>query len=94
LPQLWNVLRGDMSMVGPRPPLATEVALYEENNYSRFDMKPGITGPWQVAGRNAITSFDDIVAIETAYLADWSFGRALQFLVKTVPTVLSMRGAV
>ena len=94
LPQLWNVLRGDMSLVGPRPPLATEVAKYEEHNYSRFDMRPGITGPWQVSGRNNITSFDEIIALETAYLSKWSLTRDLVIMLKTIPVVLSMRGAV
>lgn len=94
LPQLWNVLRGEMSLVGPRPPLVREVAAYEENNYSRFDMKPGITGPWQVSGRSGITSFDRIIALETAYLTDWSLSRDLSILLRTIPAVLSMRGAV
>jgi exopolysaccharide biosynthesis polyprenyl glycosylphosphotransferase len=94
LPQLWNVLRGEMSMVGPRPPLASEVETYEEHNYTRFDMKPGITGPWQVSGRNRITSFDEIVALETEYLTDWSPLKDFTILMKTVPTVLSMNGAV
>src|SRR2546430_8472998 len=60
LPQLFNVLRGEMSLVGPRPPLPSEVALYEEHHYARFDVKPGITGPWQVAGRNGVTSFEEV----------------------------------
>jgi exopolysaccharide biosynthesis polyprenyl glycosylphosphotransferase len=94
LPQLWNVLRGEMSMVGPRPPLASEVETYEEYNYTRFDMKPGITGPWQVSGRSRITSFDEIVALETEYLTDWSLLKDFTILMKTVPTVLSMNGAV
>jgi lipopolysaccharide/colanic/teichoic acid biosynthesis glycosyltransferase len=94
LPQLWNVLRGEMSLVGPRPPLATEVETYEEHNYNRFDMKPGITGPWQVAGRNRITSFDEVMALETEYLAEWSLLKDLTILMRTIPTVLSMSGAV
>ena len=94
LPQLWNVLRGEMSMVGPRPPLASEVETYEEYNYTRFDMKPGITGPWQVSGRSRITNFDEIVALETEYLTDWSLLKDFTILMKTVPTVLSMNGAV
>ena len=81
-------------MVGPRPPLASEVETYEEHNYTRFDMKPGITGPWQVSGRNRITSFDEIVALETEYLTDWSLLKDFTILMKTVPTVLSMNGAV
>src|SRR5438445_13866738 len=63
LPQLVNVLRGNMSLVGPRPPLPSEVALYEAHHYARFDVKPGITGPWQVAGRNQITDFERVVAL-------------------------------
>ena len=94
LPQLLNVLRGEMSMVGPRPPLASEVETYEEHHYTRFDMKPGITGPWQVSGRNRITSFDEIIALETEYLTDWSLLKDFTILMKTVPTVLSMNGAV
>ena len=94
LPQLWNVLRGDMSLVGPRPPLPDEVELYEERHYSRFDMKPGITGPWQVAGRNEITNFDDIIALDTAYLTDWTIAKDFFILLKTLPVVLQMRGAI
>lgn len=94
LPQLWNVLRGDMSLVGPRPPLATEVAKYDEPHYRRFDMPPGITGLWQVSGRSNITSFDEIIALDTAYLSNWSLTRDLTILLKTIPAVLSMRGAV
>jgi len=94
LPQLLNVLEGDMSMVGPRPPLASEVELYEEHNYTRFDMKPGITGPWQVAGRNVVTNFDELIAMETEYLTDWSLLKDFSILLKTVPAVLSMKGAV
>jgi len=94
LPQLFNVLQGDMSMVGPRPPLASEVEMYEEHNYTRFDMKPGITGPWQVSGRNAVTNFDEIIAMETEYLTDWSLLKDFSILLKTVPAVLSMKGAV
>ena len=93
LPQLWNVLRGDMSLVGPRPPLPTEVALYEEHHYSRFDMRPGITGPWQVSGRNAITDFDDVIMLETAYMRGWTIWKDLAILLRTVPVVLRMRGA-
>ena len=83
-----------MSLVGPRPPLATEVEKYEEYNYTRFDMKPGITGPWQVSGRNRITSFDEVITLETDYLSDWSLLKDFAILMKTVPAVLSMEGAV
>jgi exopolysaccharide biosynthesis polyprenyl glycosylphosphotransferase len=93
LPQLFNVLWGEMSLVGPRPPLPSEVALYEAHHYARFDVKPGITGPWQVNGRNAITDFERIVELETSYIRNWSLSRDFLILVKTVPVVLRMRGA-
>jgi len=93
LPQLVNVLRGDMSLVGPRPPLPSEVALYEQHHYARFDVKPGITGPWQVAGRNGVTAFEEVIGLETAYIQNWSVWADLQLLVKTVPVVVRMRGA-
>jgi exopolysaccharide biosynthesis polyprenyl glycosylphosphotransferase len=93
LPQLFNVLQGAMSLVGPRPPLPSEVALYEQHHYARFDVKPGITGPWQVAGRNEITDFEDIVRLEQDYIQGWSLSRDLSILLKTVPVVLRMRGA-
>jgi exopolysaccharide biosynthesis polyprenyl glycosylphosphotransferase len=93
LPQLVNVLRGDMSLVGPRPPLPSEVALYEEHHYARFDVKPGMTGPWQVGGRNGITSFDEIVALETSYIRNWSLWRDLRILLQTIGVVFRMEGA-
>ena len=93
LPQLWNVLRGEMSLVGPRPPLANEVAEYEEEHYTRFDMKPGITGPWQVAGRNEVTRFEEILALDAAYLTDWTIAKDFMILLRTIPAVLTMRGA-
>lgn len=93
MPQLWNVLRGEMSLVGPRPPLPREVASYKVRHYVRFEVAPGITGPWQVAGRNDITSFETIVALEQAYIAGWTVWRDLVLLLRTVPAVLSMRGA-
>lgn len=67
--------------------------MYEEHHYSRFDMKPGITGLWQVSGRNKITSFDEMVAMDATYLSEWSLLRDLAILVKTIPVVISMRGA-
>jgi lipopolysaccharide/colanic/teichoic acid biosynthesis glycosyltransferase len=82
-----------MSLVGPRPPLPEEVELYEEHNYTRFDMKPGITGPWQVSGRNHITDFEQIIALETDYLTDWSLPKDFAILLRTIPAVFSMKGA-
>jgi exopolysaccharide biosynthesis polyprenyl glycosylphosphotransferase len=93
LPQLWDVLLGEMSLVGPRPPLPAEVDLYEEHHYTRFDVKPGITGPWQVSGRNLITDFEEIIRLETDYIREWTIWKDLGILLKTVPAVLYMRGA-
>jgi len=93
LPQLWNVVKGQMSLVGPRPPLPTEVALYETHHYARFDVKPGITGPWQANGRNTITDFEQVVRLETSYIREWSLWNDLKILYRTVPVVLRMRGA-
>jgi exopolysaccharide biosynthesis polyprenyl glycosylphosphotransferase len=93
LPQLWNVFRGDMSLVGPRPPLPSEVDLYEDHHYTRFDVKPGITGPWQVSGRNSITDFEEVIRLETGYIRGWTIWKDLGILLRTVPVVLFMRGA-
>ena len=93
LPQLWNVLRGEMSLVGPRPPLPREVAQYKTRHYVRFEVAPGITGPWQVSGRNEITSFETVVDLEQRYIAGWTVWRDLGLLLRTIPAVLSMRGA-
>jgi exopolysaccharide biosynthesis polyprenyl glycosylphosphotransferase len=93
LPQLWNVLRGEMSLVGPRPPLPREVAQYTTRHYVRFEVAPGVTGPWQVSGRNEITDFETVVELEQRYIAGWTVWRDLALLLRTVPAVLSMRGA-
>ena len=93
LPQLWNAFVGNMSLVGPRPPLPSEVDLYEEHHYTRFDVKPGITGPWQVNGRNTITDFEEVIRLETDYIREWTIWKDLGILLKTVPAVLYMRGA-
>jgi exopolysaccharide biosynthesis polyprenyl glycosylphosphotransferase len=93
LPQLFNVLKGEMSLVGPRPPLRSEVELYEAHHYARFDVKPGITGPWQVNGRNNVTDFERVVALETNYIRNWSLLTDLLILLRTIPIVLFARGA-
>jgi exopolysaccharide biosynthesis polyprenyl glycosylphosphotransferase len=93
LPQLWNVLRGDMSLVGPRPPLPDEVARYSEHHFIRLDMRPGLTGPWQVSGRNRIMHFEDVVQLEAAYISNWSFAQDAMILARTLPAVLRMDGA-
>jgi exopolysaccharide biosynthesis polyprenyl glycosylphosphotransferase len=93
LPQLFNVFIGEMSLVGPRPPLPAEVELYEEHHYTRFDVKPGMTGPWQVSGRNLITDFEEVIRLETDYIREWTIWKDLGLLLKTIPAVLYMRGA-
>jgi exopolysaccharide biosynthesis polyprenyl glycosylphosphotransferase len=93
LPQLLNVLRGEMSLVGPRPALPSEVRRYQQHHFVRFEVLPGITGPWQVSGRNAITSFEDVVQLESSYIRGWTVWRDLAILARTVPAVLRMRGA-
>ena len=93
LPQLFNVLMGEMSLVGPRPPLPSEVALYEAHHYARFDVKPGISGPWQVNGRNSITDFERVVELETSYIRNWSLAADLLIMLRTIPVVFQMEGA-
>jgi lipopolysaccharide/colanic/teichoic acid biosynthesis glycosyltransferase len=93
LPQFLNVLKGEMSLVGPRPPLPSEVALYEAHHYARFDVKPGMTGPWQVGGRNEVTDFERVVAVETEYIRNWSLGQDAWILMQTFPVVFARRGA-
>jgi lipopolysaccharide/colanic/teichoic acid biosynthesis glycosyltransferase len=93
LPQLWNVLRGEMSLVGPRPPLPREVARYKVKHFVRFEVVPGITGPWQVGGRNDITNFEEVINLEQDYINGWTVWRDLALLIRTIPAVLSMRGA-
>jgi exopolysaccharide biosynthesis polyprenyl glycosylphosphotransferase len=92
LPQLWNVLRGEMSLVGPRPPMPTEVAEYEEWHRRRLDISPGMTGLWQVSGRSELT-FDEMVMLDLFYAENWSLGLDVRILLRTVPTVLLGRGA-
>ena len=94
LPQLFNVLKGEMSLVGPRPPIPSEVDLYEAHHYARFDVKPGMTGPWQINGRNEVNDFEKVVALETRYIREWSLLGDIGILLKTVSVVLQMRGAV
>lgn len=93
LPQLLNVLRGEMSLVGPRPALPSEVSRYEQRHFVRFEVLPGMTGPWQVGGRNAIRNFEEVVQLEADYIRGWTVWRDFWILFRTVPAVLSMRGA-
>jgi exopolysaccharide biosynthesis polyprenyl glycosylphosphotransferase len=92
LPQLVNVLRGDMTVVGPRPPLPREVAQYEEWQLARLEVRPGITGLWQVSGRSQLP-FDDYVRLDLFYIENWSLAFDLFIIAKTIPTIVSRRGA-
>ena len=92
LPQLFNVIRGDMSLVGPRPPLPEEVARYEDWHFDRLEVPPGITGLWQISGRADLT-FDECVQLDVFYIENWSLSYELFILGKTIPVLLSQRGA-
>ncbi len=92
LPQFWNVVRGDLSLVGPRPPTPEEVAQYEEWHKRRLQVTPGMTGLWQVLGRSD-TSFDEMIRLDIYYAENWTPGMDLRILLQTIPAVLSGRGA-
>ncbi|GAB2615094.1 sugar transferase [Pseudactinotalea suaedae] len=92
LPQLWNVLRGDMSLVGPRPPLPSEVATYDAMAVHRLHVKPGVTGLWQVSGRSDL-SWEESVRLDLRYVDNFSLLRDLQILSRTVRAVFGARGA-
>lgn len=93
LPQLFNVIAGEMSLVGPRPPLPSEVKAYEQRHFVRLTVVPGMTGPWQVGGRNLITDFEEVVRLEQDYVERWSFALDLKIMVKTLGVMLSGHGA-
>jgi exopolysaccharide biosynthesis polyprenyl glycosylphosphotransferase len=92
-PQFWNVLKGDMSLVGTRPPTADEVSRYSPHHWQRLDVKPGITGQWQVSGRSAIKDFEEIVHLDLHYQAIWSPWYDLQVILKTITVLLNRSGA-
>lgn len=92
LPQLWNVLIGDMSLVGPRPPIPYEVEIYKPRHLQRLNTIPGITGLWQISGRSA-TTFDGMVDLDIEYIEKQSFWLDLKILFGTLPAVLFQKGA-
>jgi lipopolysaccharide/colanic/teichoic acid biosynthesis glycosyltransferase len=92
LPQFWNVLRGEMSLVGPRPPTAQEVSGYSSHHRRRLSMKPGITGLWQIHGNGVISDFEEIVKLDCKYIDDWSLWLDCKILLKTIPKVLHATG--
>jgi lipopolysaccharide/colanic/teichoic acid biosynthesis glycosyltransferase len=91
LPQLWNVLRGEMSLVGPRPPLVSEVQGYNVWHRRRLSMKPGMTGLWQVRARTE-QDFDRWVETDLEYIDSWSLWLDLRILLRTIPAVLNREG--
>lgn len=92
LPQFWNVLKGDMSIVGPRPALLSEVAQYADWHRERLRVQPGITGLWQVSGRSEL-SFDEMCLLDVYYIENWSPSLDLKIMLRTIPYVLTGRGA-
>ena len=93
-PQFFNVLKGDMSIVGTRPPLIGEVSEYELHHRARLAIKPGITGMWQVSGRSDITDFEEVVRLDTQYINEWNVEMDIKILIKTVLVVLRKDGSV
>ncbi len=92
-PQFLNVITGDMSMVGTRPPTLDEVAKYDRHHWQRLAVKPGITGEWQANGRSSVQDFEDIVAMDLAYQHKWSIAYDLQLIFKTIWVVFNKKGA-
>lgn len=92
-PQFWNVLKGDMSLVGTRPPTVDEWEKYDLHHRTRLAIKPGLTGLWQVSGRSKITDFEEVVRLDTEYIKKWSIGQDMKILLKTVGVVLGKEGS-
>ncbi|MDD6147411.1 MAG: sugar transferase, partial [Lachnospiraceae bacterium] len=93
LPQFWNVLIGDMSLVGTRPPTEDEFKQYELHHKARLAFRPGLTGMWQVSGRSDITDFEEIVKLDTQYIANWTLGLDIKIIFKTIAVVFSGKGS-
>jgi len=93
LPQFWNVLKGDMSLVGTRPPTVQEVMNYKRHHWERLNTKPGMTGEWQANGRSSITDFEDIVRMDIAYQQKWTVIYDLKLILKTFMIVANKDGA-
>ena len=94
LPQFWNILKGDMSLVGTRPPTVDEYVHYENRHKSRLATKPGLTGMWQVSGRSDITDFEEVVRMDREYIGKWSIGLDVKIVAKTILVLLMKKGAV
>ena len=92
-PQFFNILKGDMSLVGTRPPTVDEYEQYDPHYKRRLSMKPGLTGLWQVSGRSDITDFDEVVRLDLRYIDNWSMSMDIKILLKTFGAVVSSKGA-
>lgn len=90
-PQFWNVLRGDMSLVGTRPPTVKEVSAYAPHHWQRLEVKPGLTGEWQVNGRSAVKDFEDVVRLDVQYQEQWSLVYDLRLIARTVFVLFSKK---
>lgn len=93
LPQIWNVLRGEMSLVGPRPFFESDLEDYEAHHYRRLGAKPGLTGLWQVSGRSSVIDFEEVVQLDRQYIEQWSIWLDLSILLRTIPAVVRRSGA-
>jgi lipopolysaccharide/colanic/teichoic acid biosynthesis glycosyltransferase len=93
LPQFWNVLMGDMSLVGTRPPTVDEVKQYNNRHWQRLEVKPGMTGEWQANGRSSVTDFEQIVDMDLRYMRHWSIAYDVSLILKTIQSVLKRKGA-
>lgn len=93
LPQCWNVLWGDMSLVGPRPFFEADFATYQDHHFRRLDAKPGITGLWQVSGRSSVVDFEDVVYLDRQYIEQWSIWLDVSIMFRTLPAVVRRTGA-
>ena len=92
-PQFLNVLKGDMSLIGTRPPTVNEVQKYKFHHRARLSTKPGITGLWQVSGRSDITDFEEVVKLDTQYIQNWSLGYDAKIILKTIKVILKREGS-
>jgi lipopolysaccharide/colanic/teichoic acid biosynthesis glycosyltransferase len=92
-PQFWNVLKGEMSLVGTRPPTPDEVINYDQRHFLRLKVKPGITGEWQVKGRSSVLDFEDIVDLDLEYQAKWSIWYDIKLILKTILIIFVSEGA-
>ena len=94
LPQFWNILKGDMSLVGTRPPTLDEWEKYEPHHRARMSFRPGLTGLWQVSGRSNITDFEEVVRLDTQYIGEWSVKNDIRIIFQTIIRVMKNEGAV